>query len=74
MKRSEPTARTLRREQPGESRGFLLLLLLLIVAVVAAIQILLFLTITRIGTGGAGLHLQQAERAPRLMELGSGLT
>jgi hypothetical protein len=72
MKRSEPTARTIRRETPGETRGFLLLLLL-IVAVVAAIQILLFLTITRIGAHG-GLHLQQVERAPRQIELRSGVT
>jgi hypothetical protein len=73
MKRSEPTARTIRRETPGETRGFLLLLLL-IVAVVAAIQILLFLTITRMGTGVAGFHLEQVERAPRQLELRSGVT
>jgi hypothetical protein len=73
MKRSEPTARTIRRETPGETRGFLLLLLL-IVAVVAAIQILLFMTITRIGTHGIGLHLQQVDRATHEIQLRSGAT
>jgi hypothetical protein len=73
MKGSEPTARTIRREQSGETRGFLLLLLL-IVAVVAVIQILLFVTITRIGTHGVGLHLQQVERAPHERQLRSGVT
>lgn len=49
MKRSEPTARTLKRQ---ENRGFLLLLLA-IVGVVALIQVLLFLTMTRLGSGSS---------------------
>jgi len=50
MKRSEPTARTLKRQDRSETRMFLLLLLA-IVGVVALIQVLLFLTMTRFGHG-----------------------
>jgi len=50
MKRSEQTARTLRRQERGVTRNFLLLLLF-IVGVVALIQGLLVLTMTRIGPG-----------------------
>jgi hypothetical protein len=62
MKRPEPTARTLKRQERTEARNFLLLLLL-IVGVVAVIQVLLFLTMTHIGTG-SGHILQHVRRLP----------
>jgi hypothetical protein len=62
MKRPEPTARTLRRQERAETRNFLLLLLVIIGAV-AVVQVLLFLTLTRIGTGSANF-LEHVRRAP----------
>lgn len=50
MQHSEQTARAIRRREQSESKGFLQLLFL-IVGVVALIQVLLFLTITRMGAG-----------------------
>jgi len=52
MKRSEPTARTLKRRDARD----VLLLLLAILGVVALIQMLLFLTMTRLGVGSSS-HL-----------------
>jgi hypothetical protein len=54
MKRPEHTARTLKRLERSESRNFLLLLLF-IVGAVALIQVLLFLTMTRIGAGNGNI-------------------
>jgi len=62
MKRPEPTARTLRRQERSESRNFLLLLLF-IVGVVALIQVLLFLTLTHVEAGSANF-LEHVRRAP----------
>ena len=72
MKRSESTARTLRRQERSESRNFLLLLLF-IVGVVALIQVLLFLTLTRIGTGSANF-LEHVRRAPATISARSAMT
>ncbi|MBV8879423.1 MAG: hypothetical protein JO332_05650 [Planctomycetaceae bacterium] len=63
MKRSEQTARTLRQQERAESRNFLLLLLV-IVGVVALIQVLLFLTMTRIGTEPRSILHYGRTRAP----------
>jgi hypothetical protein len=56
MKRSETTSRTLARQERAESRNFFLVLLL-IVGAVALIQVLLFLTVTRLEMG-SGNFLQ----------------
>lgn len=73
MKRSESTIRAIRNRQQGDTKGFLLLLLL-VVAAVALIQVLLFLTITRIGAGGTGFPLQQVGRDLRGIQSRSGTT
>lgn len=52
MKRPEPTARTLKRRETRE----VVFLLLAIAAVVLLLQMLLFLTITRLGAGSVS-HL-----------------
>jgi hypothetical protein len=64
MKRSEPTARTLKRQDRSETKAFLLLLLA-IVGVVALIQVLLFLTMTRLGHGNV-THLILGWRPPAI--------
>lgn len=68
MKRPEPTARTLRRQERSESRNFLLLLLF-IVGVVALIQVLLFLTMTRIGAGNGNI-LNHVRASPETIGAG----
>jgi hypothetical protein len=65
MKRPDPTARTLRRQERAVTRNFLLLLLL-IVGVVAVIQVLLFLTLTHVGTESA-TFLEHVRHAPALL-------
>jgi hypothetical protein len=72
MKRSEPTARTLRRQENAESRNFLLLLLV-IVGVLALIQVMLFLTMTRIGEGN-GIILNHVRIAPAPIRASAALT
>jgi len=72
MKRPEPTARTLRRQEQTESRNFLLLLLF-IVGVVALIQVLLFLTMTRIGAG-TGNILNHVRTSPEGIEARIAIT
>ena len=72
MKRPEQTARTLRRQERSETRNFLLLLLF-IVGVVAAIQVLLFLTMTRLGAGNGNI-LNHVRQAPAAIELRTGMT
>jgi hypothetical protein len=62
MKRPEQTARTLRRQERSESRNFLLLLLF-IVGVVALIQVLLFLTMTRMRPSNGNI-LDHGRSAP----------
>lgn len=64
MRRPDQTARTLRRQERSESRNFLLLLLF-IVGVVAAIQVLLFLTMTRLGAENGNIlnHVRQSSEA-----------
>jgi len=71
MKRSESTIRAMRRQEQGDTKGFLLVLLL-IVAAVALIQVLLFLTIKRVGAGGTGFPLQQVGRDLRGIQIRSG--
>lgn len=71
MKRPEPTARSIRRRQ--DSKEFLLILLL-VVAVVALIQVLLFVTITRMGSHATGLHLEQVERGPQSRTIRTALS
>ena len=72
MKRSEQTARSLRRQERSESRNFLLLLLF-IVGVVAAIQVLLFLTMTRLGVENGNI-LNHVRRTPAGISAGTGMT
>jgi len=64
MRRPDQTARTLRRQEQSESKNFLLLLLF-IVGVVAAIQVLLFLTMTRLGADHGNIlnHVRQSSEA-----------
>jgi hypothetical protein len=62
MRRPEHTARTLRRHERSETRNFLLLLLF-IVGVVAVVQVLLFLTMTRIRAGNGNI-LNHVHHAP----------
>jgi len=62
MKRPEPTARTLKREERAVTRNFLLVLLV-VVGAVALIQVLLFLTMTRLDLGSAGF-LEHVRRSP----------
>ena len=71
MKRSESTIRAMRRQEQSDTKGFLLVLLL-IVAAVALIQVLLFLTIKRIGAGGTGFPLQQVRQEIRGLQIRSG--
>ena len=71
MKRSESTIRAMRRQEQSDTKGFLLVLLL-IVAAVALIQVLLFLTIKRIGAGGTGFPLQQVRQEIRGLQIRPG--
>ena len=70
MRRPDQTARTLRRQERSEARNFLLLLLF-IVGVVAAIQVLLFLTMTRLGAGNGNI-LNHVRQSPAAIEARSG--
>ncbi|HLY73640.1 MAG TPA: hypothetical protein VKU80_05935 [Planctomycetota bacterium] len=62
MRRPEQTSRTLRRQQRSETRNFLLLLLI-IVGVVAVVQVMLFLTMTRIRAENGNI-LNRIHQAP----------
>jgi len=72
MKRPEHTAWTLRRQENAESRNFLLLLLA-IVGFLALIQVLLFLTMTRIGEGN-GIILNHVRIGPAPIRAKTALT
>lgn len=72
MKRPEPTARTLRRQERVVTRNFLLVLLV-VVGAVALIQVLLFLTMSHLDVGSASF-LEHVRRSPPSIQSGPEIT